>query len=224
MMSQLRMLGLVLLLTGCHHEAGTIGDYEEARRIFWQSLYSGPGQTLYCAADFSRTDRQGINIEHVFPMSWVKNAMACGTRQQCRKRSPIFNQIEANLHNLYPSRSDVNQRRSSFRFGEVAGEARRFGSHCDFEVNDRLRVAEPAPQVRGNVARAMFYMAHRYREDGLRIFRKHGELLLKWHLADPPDDRERARNERIGHLQGDRNPFIDNPGQLAEWAEQGYFY
>jgi len=34
------------------------------------------------------------------------------------------------------------------------------------------------------------------------------DMLLKWHLADPPDDNERWRNITIERLQGTRNPYI----------------
>jgi endonuclease I len=43
--------------------------------------------------------------------------------------------------------------------------------------------------------------------------------LIEWHLADPPDAAERARNEVIYSFQGNRNPFIDHP----EWATPGLF-
>ena len=41
----------------------------------------------------------------------------------------------------------------------------------------------------------------------------HGSLdrLIAWHVADPPDDVERWRNNLIELLQGSRNPFIDYP-------------
>lgn len=38
--------------------------------------------------------------------------------------------------------------------------------------------------------------------------------LLSWHEQDPPDERERLRNEAVYSYQGNRNPFIDHP----EWA------
>jgi hypothetical protein len=43
-----------------------------------------------------------------------------------------------------------------------------------------------------------------------------GELstLLAWHAADPVDAKERARNDVVFGLQGNRNPFIDHP----EWV------
>jgi deoxyribonuclease-1 len=114
--------------------------------------------------------------------------------------------MERDLHNIYPALARINRARGARAFGEVAGEERRFGS-CDFET--RGGRAEPRPQARGNVARAVFYMAWRY---GLPLYPRHGRLLLRWHAADPPDAAERLRNERIADIQGVRNPFVDDPG------------
>ena len=38
--------------------------------------------------------------------------------------------------------------------------------------------------------------------------------LIAWHLADGPDNAERARNNKIFGYQNNRNPFIDRP----EWV------
>lgn len=224
----------VLLCSACEEQqfesllsplsAKPIADYNEARKIFWKSLYPTKGNTLYCGKSFISNQRDGINIEHVFPMSWAINGLHCGTRKQCRIKSAQFNKIEADLHNLYPSRSDVNQQRSSYRFGEVSGEKRRFGKQCDFEVDTYKRVAEPAVNVRGDVARAMFYMADRYKEQGLVIFEKQARMLYKWHQADDPSDLEKHRNDVIEKLQGNRNPFIDTPEKLGLLIENGYFF
>lgn len=198
-------------------------DYTQARSQFWRHVYPQDGVTLYCQQTFQTMARAGVNIEHVFPMSWATSALKCGKRKQCRANSVEFNIIESDLHNLFPSRSDVNQARSSFRFGEVRGEKREFGRQCDFEVNTRARVAEPTPAVRGEVARAMFYMAHQYRDQSLVIFNKQARLLMEWHRADPPSDAERRRNDIIAKIQGNRNPFIDRPEYLDELYREGYF-
>jgi deoxyribonuclease-1 len=193
-----------------------IADYEEARLLFWNELYAKGGKTLYCGEPFSARSkhRKGVNIEHVFPMGWVKNELNCGTRKQCRVESARFNRIEADLHNLYPSRVDVNDARSAYRFGDVPGEKRAFGD-CDFEADERKRVAEPRPASRGEIARAMFYMKEEY---GLTIFKKSGELLVKWHFQDQPSKHEKWRNDRIEQIQGTRNMFVDQP-ELARLIE-----
>ena len=207
--SSLRLLSILFLFAvAAAADQTQIPDYEQARILFWGELYNKGGKTLYCGESFSSRYRKGLNIEHVFPMSWVTHALKCGKRKQCRANSERFNLIEADLHNLYPSLQDVNDARSSYRFGVLSGE-RRFRSDCDFEVDRQRRVVEPRPASRGEIARAMFYMQEEY---GLTIFRKHGEMLKKWHYQDVPSKHEKWRNDRIEQLQGTRNYFVDNPG------------
>ncbi len=188
-----------------------IKDYEEARALFWSKLYSEGGETLYCGRSFGDRNRRGVNIEHVFPMSWAARELRCGRRKQCRANNPRFNRLEADLHNLFPSRKDINDVRGSFRFGDVRGERREYGS-CDFEVDERRRVVEPRPVARGEIARAMFYMHSEY---GLRIFSKLGRTLKRWHYEDPPSEQEKRRNDVIEDIQGTRNPYIDHPDLVA---------
>lgn len=188
-------------------------DYQEAKQLFWQELYP-TGYTLYCRAKISRFKQDDINIEHVFPMAWVKNSLQCGTRDECRQNSHLFNQIEADLHNLYPALEKLNYERQAYRFGIIKGEKRKYGPKCDFEVNKSSRVAEPMPSVRGDVARAMFYMEYQY--DRLLLYKKQAEILLKWHQDDPPSKEELQRNDKIEKIQGNRNPFIDNPDLIKQ--------
>lgn len=85
----------------------------------------------------------------------------------------------------------------------------------------------PGDEVRGDVARMIFYMAVRYEgengevdleltEDILSTSDKqpyHGVLsaLLAWNELDPVSSVEMTRNNTIYSYQGNRNPFIDNP-------------
>lgn len=201
---------LLVTVTACSGESSrptqAIEDYETARKVFWSELYPDGGETLYCGTPFGGGYNRGINIEHVFPMGWVTYSLDCGRRKQCRLNSPLFNRIEADLHNLYPARSDINEERSSIAFGMVNGEKRNYGS-CDFEVqHHRPRLVEPREQVRGNIARSMFYMARTY---DLKLFDKQIAVLSRWHEADPPDELEKRRNDKIEKIQGNRNPYID---------------
>lgn len=89
---------------------------------------------------------------------------------------------------------------------------------------------EPRDDVKGDVARIIFYMAVRYEgENGeldLEIFNDGSyetdkgsklpyygdlEVLLAWHLADPVSEQEVKRNEKVYGYQKNRNPFIDYP-------------
>ncbi len=97
---------------------------------------------------------------------------------------------------------------------------------------------EPRPEVKGDVARMLFYMAVRYEGyDGYpdlelseTILSKtdktpfHGKLsvLLDWHRNDPVDAWEENRNDIIyTNYQDNRNPFIDHP-EIAEhlWGDK----
>ncbi len=182
-------------------------DYFEALPVFWSRVYAEGGETLYCGKRFGRDKGRTINVEHVFPMSWVIKELRCRSRIQCRRSSPLFNRIESDLHNLYPAIAEINEARSAMAYGMVLGELRRFGA-CDFEVDEKRRRVEPRRKVRGDIARAMFYMQDAYQ---LKIFQRQGELLKQWHREDPPDAEERRRNDLIEQLQGTRNRFIDHP-------------
>jgi hypothetical protein len=92
---------------------------------------------------------------------------------------------------------------------------------------------------KGDVARAIFYMDVRYEggthgvthaaepdlivtdNQALIVSLSDGvgymgllSVLVQWNAADPPDARERSRNDVVYGFQGNRNPFIDHP----EWV------
>ena len=162
---------------------------------------------LFIIGDHLR-DANRVNIEHVFPMSWVTRALSCGTRQQCRNTSKMFNRIEADMHNLFPALSEVNSARSSFSFTKISGEHSAFQG-CDFEIDQKNREVEPSPQSRGDVARAMLYMSSQYADMGLELFTAQRVRMLALDGADPPDSFEIGRNQLTEKIQGNSNPYID---------------
>lgn len=92
---------------------------------------------------------------------------------------------------------------------------------------------EPRDEVKGDVARMIFYMAVRYEgepgdlvdlevindalEDRNSKLPVYGDLddLLRWHVEDPVSEEEILRNQVIYTYQENRNPFIDLP-ELVE--------
>ncbi len=201
------LLGLCLSSTASAYKRPD-GEYFNILPLFWSKIYPSGGETLYCGRRFGSNKGRAINIEHIFPMGWALNRFSCRDRNHCRRTSPEFNLVEADMHNLYPSRKDINYSRGSYAFALLKGEKRRFGQ-CDFELDQRRRRVEPRPASRGNIARAMFYMHDTY---GLTIYAKQGNLLKQWHRQDPPDAEEQRRNNAIEKIQGTRNKFIDRPG------------
>ncbi|MGG1629247.1 endonuclease [Rossellomorea sp. NRS-1567] len=170
-------------------------------------LYSGRSQS-------KTTNGGGVNDwnrEHV----WAKSHGDFGTAQ-----GP-----GTDLHHLRPTDVTVNSSRSNLDFdngGTQHGEAP--GNYYDGDS------WEPRDEVKGDVARMIFYMAVRYEGDSgeldLEINNNvnngsapyHGKMsvLLQWNEQDPVDEREIRRNDIIfEQYQGNRNPFIDHP----EWAE-----
>jgi deoxyribonuclease-1 len=56
----------------------------------------------------------------------------------------------------------------------------------------------------------MFYMHDAY---GIPIRAQLARTLERWNREDPVSDEERRRNDLIERLQGNRNPFIDDPAR-----------
>ena len=92
---------------------------------------------------------------------------------------------------------------------------------------------EPPGAVKGDIARALFYMDVRYEGDrtneqnlvlkdittginsATNLMGRLSTLLL-WNEQDPVDDAERLRNDLIYQMyQHNRNPFIDHPEWIA---------
>jgi len=130
------------------------------------------------------------------------------------------------IHHLRPTDVSVNSSRGNLDFDNGGSPV----SGCNGCLKDSDSF-EPPNNVKGDVARILFYMATRY-ESGDRVDLElnekvnngtapyHGKLsiLLQWHQQDPVDDYEKRRNDRIYEVQGNRNPFIDHP----EWVETIY--
>ena len=112
--------------------------------------------------------------------------------------------MEADLHNLVPAVGEINGDRSNYRFGTISGKRRRYGA-CDFEVDFKGRVAEPRPEIRGDIARIYFYMAATY---GIRLSRRQRRLFEAWGRQDPVDAGELERERRIGEIGGAGNLFV----------------
>lgn len=140
----------------------------------------------------------GFNTEHSWPQS------------QGASSEPA----KSDLHHLFPTLGTANNARGSYPFGDTdcnqssACGWHQGGSERGPSTYNGTTVFEVRPEHRGDIARAQFYFAVRY---NLPISAVSEGALRAWHQQDPPDDRERARNDAIEALQHNRNPFIDRP-------------
>ncbi|MCB0823467.1 MAG: endonuclease [Bacteroidales bacterium] len=123
-------------------------------------------------------------------------------------------------HHMRPTDASVNSSRGNLDF-DNGGVQHPEATGCYYD-NDSW---EPRDEVKGDVARMIFYMSVRYEGGGgepdLEVVDEvntspapeHGKFstLYQWHQQDPPDAFEINRNEVIYSYQGNRNPFIDHP-------------
>lgn len=163
------------------------------------------------------------NREHVWPQSAFNSA------------SPAY----ADLHHVFPTDGKLNNERATFAHGVVRGatadsEGNKKGPCQDAPIVAPATTAptcfEPADIVKGDIARAYFYMSVRYRgllkakevvasNTGITSWNLEPwfeTTMRAWAKADPPSVDEKKRNELVYQLQKNRNPFIDHP----EWLDK----
>lgn len=176
-------------------------------------MYTGRSQLITFSSS-GNNDGDAWNREHTYP-----------------KSNGGFNDKNASgytdIHHLRPTDASINNERGNLEFdngGSATSESPDAGNKLTSST------FEPRDAVKGDVARMMFYMATRY--EGHDIKTPDLELvssvtnngtamgnvctLLDWNALDPVDNFELLRNAKIQDIQGNRNPYVDNP----HWADE----
>jgi endonuclease I/chitodextrinase len=141
------------------------------------------------------------NREHVYPKSLANPVLVTSSAGP-----------GTDAHNLRPADRTRNTSRSNRKFADGSGTA----SYITAEGN-----WYPGDEWKGDVARMMMYMYLRYGNQtlptnvgvGTTVASDNNMILLflEWNAEDPVSDLEKQRNPVLETLQGNRNPFIDNP-------------
>ncbi len=145
------------------------------------------------------------NREHVYPKSLANPNL--GTSG-----------AGADAHNLRSADANKNSTRGNRKFVDNSGTSRIINGNW-----------YPGDEWKGDVARMIMYMYLRY---GNRCLPKNVgvgsassldsnmlTVFLEWNAEDPVSEYELQRNPIIEGLQGNRNPFIDNPAfATAIWG------
>lgn len=160
-----------------------------------------------------------FNTEHTWARYYLRAALTEGTT--------AYYAAEGDIHHLRPSDDDVNNARWHFDFGETncpadgackvsegseLGQRPGITGHANCPTGNltlsHVCVMEVRPERQGDIARGMFYMATRY---GMAMDDAMEDVLREWNRSDPPDARERTRNDGAHAAQGNRNVFVDRP-------------
>ncbi len=163
----------------------------------------------------------GWNREHI----WAKSRGDFGT-----SKGP-----GTDCHALRAADISVNSTRNNRFFAEGGNEVWDEGVFTGCYVGTSQYTFEPRDEIKGDIARMIFYMAVRYegestypdleltedilpQEDTQPLFGSKS-TLLRWHLNDSVDETERTRNNVVYSYQGNRNPFIDHPEYVEKiWS------
>jgi endonuclease I len=141
------------------------------------------------------------NREHVFPKSLASPNLVTN-----------FPGAGTDVHNLRACDYSTNASRSNKKYDAGNGN-----SSSNNQGN-----WYPGDEWKGDVARIIMYMYLRYPNQceptsvgvGTQLFSPNGDMpdvFLNWNFSDPVSEFEETRNNSIANVQGNRNPFIDNP-------------
>ena len=153
---------------------------------------------------------KGLNMAH--PEAWNREHL---WPQSLGAEHPI---AKTDLHALRPVDAGINSSRGA-KYFDNDGKAHQ-------EVPDTYVTTqswEVADRIKGDVARALFYMDVRYEgRDGepdlvlANVPLAENQMaklctLLEWHVLDPVDNTEHQQHKTAASIQGNRNPFVDAP-------------
>lgn len=188
----------------------TNSSYDNAKLFMFQTAdnVNGTVRCIYTGHVYnisgSYNGSSDPNTEHTYAQSWFSSS------QSSIKK--------ADVHHLFPTRMQANSARGNLPLANVAS----YSSSEVFYANEPWQsyrgndgyghtVWEPAPQSKGNVARALMYFTVRYNDGLIQGGVNMLATLMQWHAQDPVDASEQARNQAVYQYQNNRNPFVDHP-------------
>lgn len=177
---------------------------DEAKELLWTAAKRSPVDPI---TGVPVTDFSRTEIMYAVPPEWMKP-------------SPTYQAEAANdLHNMLQADAVTVIDRGLQPFSWPT---------------DELPATCPVDELKGDLARMIFYMASIYPCEiwsgwGRNVFDntpyptlcdEWSAMYMAWHRSDPVDSRELERNNLIMAAQGNSNPFVNHP-ELAEylWGE-----
>jgi len=215
-----------------HHEFSYSQVWDQLKYTDEDPNNSNNVLLLYTGWSYPKSDNGGGVSEWNREHTWAKSHGNFGTA-----RGP-----GTDIHHLRPTDVTVNSARGNLFFDNGGSEyidpscytqSGNVPTGCHRVVGSSW---EPRDEVKGDVARMIFYMATRYEGENGEVDLElvdyvpansslplHGisSTLLQWHQDDPVSAWEQRRNNRVYQRQGNRNPFIDHPEYADRiWGSQ----
>ena len=205
---------------------GTVLDMYSERPTATDPYNFSLGATQRCGNYSAEGDC--YNREHIIPQSFFNS------------NTPMV----SDAHFITPTDGKVNGFRSNYPHGMVGtlasssgisnptlnGSKLGSGLNSGYSAGYSGTVFEPIDEFKGDIARMYFYFATRYQNlittwgnsyamfdgtSGVVFTPTFLEILKRWNILDPVNQREIDRNNAIYLRQNNRNPYIDNNSYVA---------
>jgi hypothetical protein len=200
-------------------------NYKNARVQLFNHLFIEKDETgfynvdVYCEKRFDRKFK-GDTVTNELPDANLFNTEH--TWPQSKFNETIDEEVQkTDLHHLYPTYNKINAERGNLPYANIGAESPK-KLFCDLsKLGEPVGFAkgtyfEPPTAHKGNVARSMFYFSVRYE---MKIDAVEEIFLKFWHMLDPVDAKEKARNDMIQKVQNNRNPFVDEPELVLQISD-----
>ena len=199
-----------------NYKTSNVLSYNNARDILYAEVDKINGQvkavyTNYAVQLPNGVDpsthlyENGIDCEHVWPQSM-------GASQ---------NPMKSDMHHLRPCKTNVNSSRGNKPFGEANDSQVNHWYWLEYDLSNppsqnidqysesASNVFEPREDMKGDIARSIFYFYTMYTDvadDAFFDIQK--AQLYEWHQMDPVINEEIIRTNKISEYQDYPNPFI----------------
>ena len=206
---------LIQYLTN-NYKTSDVLSYNSARDAMYGYIDNENGSVKCIYTEFSVNNvpsnnprpyihENGLNCEHLWPQS-----LGAGN-------SPM----KSDLHHLRPCKENVNSSRGNKPYDESNDSQTQTWFWLSYQLDNppsqnidkysesASGVFEPREEVKGDIARAMFYFYTMYSnvaDDD--FFNQQKDILYQWHLDDSIEQAEISRTMEIANYQDYPNPFI----------------
>ena len=223
--------GELLEFLNLNYKTNTVLSYGTARDVLYGDI-EAPANNGYVSGIYTNYSinlpsnedpssylyDNGLDCEHLWPQS-----LGAGNTP-----------MKSDMHHLRPCKSNVNSSRGNKQFNEINDNQTNTwfrlnmqttnipSSNIDEYSESGSYAFEPREEVKGDVARSMFYFYTMYTSVAdSDFFNNQKDILKDWHYQDPVTNEELQRSWDIASYQDNLpNPFVID----STLIRRGYFY